>query len=130
MYGQKPGNESMATLGNHLRTRRRQWLLSQKELAFLLGYKDTSIISRLERHERTLTFSTLRACKIIFGSGIEELFPALSKEADGKLRERMHELREELEQSGRSKRTEVKLRLLQEAMSRLAAGKSSKEQCE
>jgi transcriptional regulator with XRE-family HTH domain len=111
----------MGKLGNYLRARRRQWQLSQKELAFLLGYKNESIVSRLERHERRLTFGTSRACNIIFGTGIEEIFPALSNEADEQLLHKMQELRGTLEQRLPSKRTEVKLRLLEAAIARLAA---------
>ncbi len=109
----------MGTLGNYLRARRRQSHLSQKELAFLLGYKNESIVSRLERQERTVTFGTSRACNVIFGSGTEDIFPALSKEHDAKLLARMHKLRATLEQNGPSKRTEAKLQLLQGAISRL-----------
>jgi len=117
----------MGTLGNYLRARRKQWQLSQKELAFLLGYKNESIVSRLERQERTLTFGTLRACNIIFGSGIEEMFPALSRDADNRLLERIHELRASLEKSGPSKRTEAKIRLLQAAVARMAKGEIGQE---
>lgn len=119
-YGQKPGDETVGKLGNYLRARRRQWHLSQKELAFLLGYKHESIISRLERHERRVTFGTSRACSIIFGSGTEDIFPALSKEHDDRLLQRIQELRATLEQRGSSKRIEAKLQLLQAAIARLA----------
>lgn len=51
----------MGIPGNYLRVRRREWQLSQRELAFLLGYKNESIISRLERQERRLAFDTWRA---------------------------------------------------------------------
>ena len=112
----------MGILGNYLRARRKQWQLSQKELAFLLGYKNESIVSRLERHERTLTFDTLRSCSVIFGSGTEDIFPALSKEADNRLLTRIQELHADLAKSVPSKRTEMKLQLLEAAMHRLAQG--------
>jgi transcriptional regulator with XRE-family HTH domain len=118
-YGAKPDVEGMGTLGNYLRARRKQWQMSQKELAFLLGYKNESIVSRLERQERALSFDTLRACSIIFGSGAEDMFPALSREADSRLVQRIQELRFILENSVPSKRTEAKLRLLDAALSRL-----------
>ena len=110
----------MGTLGNYLRARRRQWHLSQKELAFLLGYKNESVVSRLERQERSVTFGTSRACNIIFGSGADDIFPALSREQDAKLLRRMHELRANLEQGVSSKRIEAKLALLETAIARLA----------
>lgn len=110
----------MVTLGNYLRARRRQWHLSQKELAFLLGYKNESIVSRLERQERGVTFSTVRACKILFGSGPDDIFPALSKDYDARLLERMKQLRADLERRGPSKQIEAKLQLLQAAIGRLA----------
>lgn len=110
----------MGTLANYLRVRRRQWQLSQKELAFLLGYKNESIVSRLERHERAVTFATSRACNIIFGSGTEDIFPALSKEYDERLLQRMQELRAVLVQRSPSKQREAKLELLQAAIARLS----------
>lgn len=109
----------MGTLGNYLRVRRRQSQLSQKELAFLLGYKHESFISRLERHDRGMTFSTSRACRIIFGSRTKDIFPALLKEHDSKLMQRMQDLCTTLEQDGPSKRKEVKLLLLRAAIDRL-----------
>jgi transcriptional regulator with XRE-family HTH domain len=119
LYGQKPGYECMGTLGNYLRVRRRQSLLSQKELAFLFGYKNESFVSRLERHDRGMTFGTSRACRIIFGSRTKDIFPALSKEHDDKLLQRMQELCATLEQHSPSTRREVKLQLLRAAIDRL-----------
>lgn len=104
--------QPMGTLGNYLRVRRREWQLSQRELAFLLGYKNESIVSRLERQERRLTFDTWRACRLIFGTRSDEMFPALSQAADDELLSRIAELRADLERDKPSKRLDAKLRLL------------------
>ena len=117
----KPGTTTvtMGILGNYLRARRREWHLSQKELAFLLGYKNESIVSRLERHERKLNFPTLRACELIFGAVSKEIFPALSKEADENLLQRLHQLRAILEREEPTARTSRKLQLLDAAIARV-----------
>lgn len=115
----------MVTLGNYLRVRRRECHLSQKELAFLLGYKNESVVSRLERQERGLTFSTVRACKILFGSAPDNIFPAVSKDHDARLLQRMYELRAGLERLAPSKRIEAKLRLLQSAIGRLEGSEAA-----
>lgn len=117
----------MSALGNYLRARRKQSQLSQKELAFLLGYKNESVVSRLERQERPLTFGALRACNMIFGADIGEMFPALSKKADDSLLQRIRALYANLEASDPSKRTEAKLRLLHAAMGRLTEGEVEHE---
>ena len=127
LYGQKPGGRAVGTLGNYLRARRREWHLSQKELAFLLGYKNESIVSRLERYERALTFGTLRSCNVIFGSGVADIFPALSREADDRLLQRLRELRADLARGDLSKRGEAKLQLVEAAIARLAAGEAEDE---
>ena len=109
----------MGTLGNYLRVRRREWQLSQRELAFLLGYKNESIISRLERQERRLAFDTSRACRLLFGARSDEMFPALSQAADEELLKRIEELRATLKREKPSKRLDAKLRLLETAHKRV-----------
>lgn len=67
---------------SYLRTRRRQWGLTQRELAQLLGAKSRAQVSRLERDERLPSVRTLIACLIIFGGSTVELFPHLYAEVE------------------------------------------------
>ena len=106
---------------NYLRARRRQWQLTQRELAFLFGYTDCSIVSRLERHERTITPAVVHACQLLFDCEPTDIFPALFEQAEAGLVSRIHELHARLAQGARTTRTAAKLRLLEEALARLTA---------
>lgn len=103
---------------NYLRARRRQWQLTQRELAFLFGYTDRSIISRLERHERTITLAVVRACELLFGCEPEDIFPTLFEQVEASLAARLHELHEKLARRTPTARTAAKLKLLEQALAR------------
>jgi transcriptional regulator with XRE-family HTH domain len=109
---------AMGRLGNYLRSRRRQWHLTQGELAFLFGYTDESIVSRLERQERTVTLAVAHACELIFGYDAEEIFPALFAEVEDGVVARLHELQDRLSQGKATKLTAAKLQLLDAALAR------------
>lgn len=109
-----------ARLGNYLRVRRREWQLSQRELAFLLGHRTESIVSRYERQERRITLAMAFACYLIFGAKPKDLFPALFEEVEDGVVRRMFELYQRLQQSKPSKKNDTKLRLLREALARAA----------
>jgi transcriptional regulator with XRE-family HTH domain len=110
-------------LGNYLRVRRRQWQLSQKELAFLFGYKTDSIVSRYERQGRRLTLGVAFACDLIFGASPKELFPKVYEQVEDGVVRRMFELHNQLKNTKPSKKRDMKLLLLKEALSR-ATGNS------
>jgi DNA-binding XRE family transcriptional regulator len=110
----------MHKLRNYLRVYRRRWHLTQEELAFLIGYEAESIISRLEREERTITIAVAYACQTIFGLEPNELFPAIYKDVEERVAHRMHELRDKLLQSAPTQKTLAKLELLQEALGRIS----------
>ena len=61
----------------YLRTQRKQWALTQSELARLLGLKSAQHVSRLERGRRQPSVSVLLAVEIIFGEHPRDLFPKL-----------------------------------------------------
>jgi len=117
----------MGKLSNYLRTYRRRWQLTQEELAFLLGYETESIISRIEHQERTITLAVAYACQTIFGLEPSELFPALFENVEGRVVDRMHQLRDRLLQSKPTQKTLAKLELLQEALGRIAADSEQQE---
>ena len=105
-------------LGNYLRVRRRQWQLSQKELAFLLGYKTDSIVSRYERQERRITLSIAFACHLIFGVEPKDIYPRLFEQVEDGVIRRMFELYNHLKEGKPSKKRDTKFLLLKEALSR------------
>jgi transcriptional regulator with XRE-family HTH domain len=62
-------------LSNHVRKFRKRAALSQRDVAFLLGVKSPSKISRYERFVREPGFATAIACEAIFQRPVSELFP-------------------------------------------------------
>lgn len=75
-----------------LRTHRRTWGLSQRELADLLGMESRAHISRIERGKRSPTLETALACSTLFGVSLGELFPQLAIVSGERLRERISRL--------------------------------------
>jgi transcriptional regulator with XRE-family HTH domain len=65
---------SHAKLPNYLRTYRKRSYFSQDEVAFLLGCKNGSKVSRYENFSRQPTPETMFAFEIIFRVPVRELF--------------------------------------------------------
>jgi hypothetical protein len=105
-------------LTSYLHVRRRQWRLSQKELAFLFGYRTDSIISRYEHRERRMTLGIAFACSLIFGVEAKDMFPKLFEEVEDGVVRRLYELYNRLKAGKPSKKKDAKLRLLEQALSR------------
>ncbi len=59
----------------YLRTHRRTWGLTQKEVAKLVGFKSASHISRIEQARRHPSVEAALACQVIFGTPPGEMFP-------------------------------------------------------
>lgn len=59
----------------YLRTHRRKWALTQKELAFLLGRKSSTQVSRLEQGKRIPGIDIMLACEVLFGLTPRNTFP-------------------------------------------------------
>lgn len=59
----------------YLRTHRRVWGLTVKELAALIGLRSASHTSRLEYGKRTPKLEVAFACQVIFGIPPSEMFP-------------------------------------------------------
>ena len=75
-----------------LRTHRRTWGLSQRELADLLGMESRAHVSRIERGKRSPTLETALACSTLFGVSLGVLFPQLAIVSGERLRERISRL--------------------------------------
>ena len=70
----------MPSLPNYLRTNRKQFALSQEEVAFLLGVKGMDKggkVSRDENYSRIPTLETALAYEAIYGKPVRELFAGL-----------------------------------------------------
>jgi len=70
----------MPALPNYLRTNRKQFALSQEEVAFLLGVKGMDKggkVSRDENYSRVPTLETALAYEAIYGKPVRELFAGL-----------------------------------------------------
>jgi len=104
-------------LKSYLRTHRRRWGLTQKELAFLIGAESGTTVSRLEQLKRLPNAAAALACLIVFDTTAFEIFPALFSEVRDAVRERANELYEEL-QGDPSATTRVKLDFLEGILAR------------
>lgn len=85
---------------SYLRTERRKWALTQKELTFLLGRKSPTHTSRLEQGKRIPSADALLACEILFGIHPRILFPKLYADVEEQVLARASTLYEQLEQEG------------------------------
>lgn len=59
----------------YLRTHRRLWGLTQKELADLIGSVSSAQVSRLENSKRAPRIECALACQVIFGIPPSAMFP-------------------------------------------------------
>jgi len=59
----------------YLRTHRRVWGLTGRELAGLIGLQSVSHVSRIEHGKRTPKVEVALACQVIFGIPPSEMFP-------------------------------------------------------
>ena len=81
---------------NYLRTYRRRLGLSQADVAFLLGLKDGSQVSRFEREVRTPNLKLVFALERLFAVPAEELFRGIYREVYRQTTERLLALSDEL----------------------------------
>ena len=102
---------------NYLRSYRLRWGLSQKELAYLLGWDRPDVISRIEKKQRPPTLALVMACFILFDIPPQELFPDISAGIEHLVMARVQELYETI-QGDPSRRTKKKIELLEAAIER------------
>jgi transcriptional regulator with XRE-family HTH domain len=81
-----------------LRTYRRSWGLSQRELAELLGFGDRTAVSRIEHGKRVPLLQTALACSALFDASLDELFPQLYFDIEEKLHDKVAHLVEDAAQ--------------------------------
>lgn len=102
---------------NYLRTKRREWALTQKELAYLLGRKSPAHISRVEQGSRKPQIDIALGGEVLFGLTPEQLFPTLYADIEESVLARAATLYEKLDKE-ESKIAERKKMLLTDAMNR------------
>jgi transcriptional regulator with XRE-family HTH domain len=108
-------------IANQLRLYRRRSAFTQKELAFLLGYRTASIVLRFERQQRRITLAVAFAYQIIFDAELHETFPALYTRVEEGVTRRLHELYERLKEAKPSRKTALKLEMIRAALNRTPA---------
>jgi DNA-binding XRE family transcriptional regulator len=105
----------------YVRPLRRRWGLTQKELAFIIGAKSGTVVSRIEGVKRTPNVATVLACALVFDVAAPvELFPVLVSQIHENVRRRVNELYEEL-QGNPNKLTRKKLDFFEAVLARLEA---------
>ena len=89
----------MATqrLENYLRTHRKRSGLTQREVAFLLGWKTDGSLGRYEKRRRLPPLKTAIACEEIFGVPVGELFAGVRQAVGKDIEKRRLELRTRLQ---------------------------------
>lgn len=109
---------TMPRFANYVRPRRKHWLLSQRELAFLLGLSSQAVVSQHESLARLPQTKVLIKYELLFGEPVSVLFPKLHRDACAELAAQAKVLMRRLEK--RSDRPSVrKLELLQAFILRL-----------
>ena len=71
-------------LDNYLRTFRKRTGLSQSEVAYLLGCRDGSKVSRYEHFQRQPNLETALAFEVIFNTPVREMFGGLHEQVEKK----------------------------------------------
>jgi transcriptional regulator with XRE-family HTH domain len=103
-----------------LRTHRRTWGFSQRELAELLGFRSATPISRLEHGKRVPAIEIALACATLFSVSLGELFPQLTMETEDNLRKRVSRF-----QQGLSQPTSISQLRKRELLSRALSAESA-----
>jgi transcriptional regulator with XRE-family HTH domain len=102
---------------SYLRPLRRRWGLTQAELAFLIGTKTHSAVSRIETLKGYPSLAEAIACSIVFDTPPLELFPELYAKVYYVVLKQAEELYEHL-QGNPSRTTRAKLDFLEEVRAR------------
>jgi transcriptional regulator with XRE-family HTH domain len=106
-------------LKTYLRPKRRRWGFTQRELAFLIGAKSSTVVSRIEAAKRAPSLAAVVACAIIFEAAPLDLFPGVTAEIQKSVYERVTILYEEL-QGNSSKTNRMKLDFLETLLVQLS----------
>lgn len=84
-------------LPTYLKAHRKRSSLTQREVAFLLGWKQGEQFSRYEKHRVRPSLRLALGCAVIFKVTVKELFPGECDPIEGEIATRIELLRAELE---------------------------------
>lgn len=96
-------------LPNYLRTYRKRSYLSQDEVAFLLGSKNGSKVSRYENFSRMPSPETILAYELVFGVPANELFAGVFQKVEKEVLRRARLLARKITTANTDPITERKL---------------------
>jgi DNA-binding XRE family transcriptional regulator len=99
-------------LPNYIRTHRKRTHLTQNEVAFLLGAKNSAHVCRHERLEQTPNLPTLLAYEILFRTPVRSLFSETHQDVEQKLTHRIRLLIQKLAKSRESRLKARKIEIL------------------
>ncbi len=99
-------------LGNYLRTYRKRSGLTQNEVAFLLGCKDGTMVSRYERGARHPQLRTLLTCEVVLATTSRELFAGVYQKVEAEVAQRAKLLARRLRKTPSDRRALRKLAAL------------------
>ena len=99
-------------LPNYIRTHRRRTHLTQNEVAFLLGSKNSAHVCRHERLEQTPNLHALLAYEILFRTPVRNLFSETHQDVEQKLTHRIRLLLQQLAKSGQTRLKARKIEIL------------------
>jgi transcriptional regulator with XRE-family HTH domain len=99
---------------NYLRAYRKRAGLSQDEMAFLLGGKDGTIVSRYECLERRPSLETVFAYEVVFGVQARDLVAGLYRQVEADTKPRVQLLLHRVGQLDPDPLTARKLQILQQ----------------
>lgn len=99
-------------LPNYLKTQRRRFGISQREMAYLLGYKSPMDISRFERSLRIPSLQTALAYQAVFGVPVAELFAGFYQKVEKETAKRARLLQQTLKNADSSVKNTRKRDLL------------------
>jgi transcriptional regulator with XRE-family HTH domain len=88
-------------LANYLKTYRKKTGLSQREVAFLLGWKCGEQVSRYEKRHHLPSLRIALACAAVLNIPVTELFAGANDVIDREIQPRLATLRADLEKKGR-----------------------------
>jgi DNA-binding XRE family transcriptional regulator len=103
---------SFRKLPNYIRTYRKRAHLTQRDVAFLLGAKNSASVCRHERLEQTPNLQTLLAYEILFGTPVRNLFGGMHQDIEQNLICRIRLLIQKLAKSNHSRMKVRKMKIL------------------
>ena len=111
-------------LNNYLRTHRKTVGLSQKDVAFLLGKKSGSCISKFEQSKTYPNLRSSLSYQIFFETPAEELFAGVHNQVELQTLNRIAKLITILERKGNNPKILRRINYLEEVARRIAKSKN------